>query len=79
MIGDPPVVFMNDPTSGFDPESKRYLWQIIAARQRGGQALVLASHELVLNVFLFERLKIIIILHFQTVWMRLKRFVIVWP
>ncbi|VVC36008.1 Hypothetical protein CINCED_3A013120 [Cinara cedri] len=46
LIGDPPVVFLDEPTSGVDPVSRRNLWQLLAASQRGGQAVVLTSHSM---------------------------------
>lgn len=29
MVGRPPVVFLDEPTTGLDPENKRQLWDII--------------------------------------------------
>lgn len=46
LIGDPPVVFLDEPTSGVDPVARRNLWQLLAASQRGGQAVILTSHRL---------------------------------
>ncbi|XP_026811930.1 ATP-binding cassette sub-family A member 3-like isoform X2 [Rhopalosiphum maidis] len=46
LIGDPPVVFLDEPTSGVDPVARRNLWQLLAASQRGGQAVVLTSHSM---------------------------------
>lgn len=45
LIGDPPVVFLDEPTSGVDPVARRNLWQLLAISQRGGQAIVLTSHR----------------------------------
>jgi len=45
LIGDPPVVFLDEPTSGVDPVARRNLWQLLAASRRGGQAIVLTSHR----------------------------------
>jgi len=47
LIGDPPIVFLDEPTSGVDPASRRNLWKLLAASQKGGQAIVLTSHRLV--------------------------------
>lgn len=49
LIGDPPVVFLDEPTSGVDPVSRRKLWQLLASSQRGGQAVILTSHRLAWN------------------------------
>lgn len=45
LIGDPPVVFLDEPTSGVDPTSRRNLWQLLSASQKRGQAIILASHR----------------------------------
>lgn len=45
LIGDPPVVFLDEPTSGVDPTTKRNLWRILAGKRRTGQAFVLTSHR----------------------------------
>lgn len=29
MVGQPPVIFLDEPTTGLDPENKRQLWDII--------------------------------------------------
>ncbi|CAH1731091.1 unnamed protein product [Aphis gossypii] len=46
LIGDPPVVFLDEPTSGVDPLARRNLWKLLAASQRDGQAIVLTSHSM---------------------------------
>ncbi|KAF0758973.1 ATP-binding cassette sub-family A member 3-like [Aphis craccivora] len=46
LIGDPPVVFLDEPTSGVDPMARRNLWKLLTASQRDGQAIVLTSHSM---------------------------------
>lgn len=50
LIGDPPLVFLDEPTSGVDPAAKRNLWKLLAANQKQGQAIVLSSHRLAYSV-----------------------------
>lgn len=45
LIGDPPVIFLDEPTSGVDPVSRRNLWKLLADSQRSGQAVILTSHR----------------------------------
>jgi len=45
LIGDPPVVFLDEPTSGVDPVARRNIWKLLATSQRDGQAIVLTSHR----------------------------------
>ncbi|XP_046662414.1 phospholipid-transporting ATPase ABCA1-like isoform X2 [Homalodisca vitripennis] len=46
LIGDPPVVFLDEPTTGVDPVARRNLWDVLARCQKSGQAIVLTSHSM---------------------------------
>lgn len=45
-IGNPEVVFLDEPTTGVDPVSRRQLWGVVQARLWAGQAVVLTSHSM---------------------------------
>lgn len=45
MIGSPSVVFLDEPTTGLDPQSKRHVWKCISAFQKG-RAMVLTTHDM---------------------------------
>jgi len=45
LIGDPPVVFLDEPTSGENAVSRRQFWKIIASLRDTGQAIILTSHR----------------------------------
>jgi ATP-binding cassette subfamily A (ABC1) protein 3 len=30
MIGNPPIVFLDEPSTGMDPEARRFMWNIIS-------------------------------------------------
>ncbi len=30
MIGNPPIVFLDEPSTGVDPKAKRFMWQIVS-------------------------------------------------
>jgi ABC-type multidrug transport system ATPase subunit len=30
LIGNPPVILLDEPSAGMDPESRRFMWQVIA-------------------------------------------------
>jgi len=45
LIGDPPVVFLDEPTSGMDAVSRRQIWKVIASLRDAGQAIILTSHR----------------------------------
>ncbi|KAJ9595471.1 hypothetical protein L9F63_013335, partial [Diploptera punctata] len=44
LIGDPPIVFLDEPTSGVDPVARRNLWTVLTNIQKSGQSVVLTSH-----------------------------------
>lgn len=45
LIGGPPLVFLDEPTAGVDPVSRRKLWNILTHCQHKGQAIILTSHR----------------------------------
>nr|CAD7402680.1 unnamed protein product [Timema poppensis] len=46
LIGDPPLVFMDEPTSGMDPKARRFLWSCISDVVASGRSVVLTSHSM---------------------------------
>jgi len=44
LIGRPDVVFLDEPTTGLDPQSRRALWSIILSLKEHGRAIILSSH-----------------------------------
>ena len=45
LIGDPKVVFLDEPTAGMDPESRHQLWDLIT-EMKSGRTVVLTSHHM---------------------------------
>ena len=46
LIGDPKIVFLDEPTSGMDPYSRRFTWNILQ-NARKGRIMVLTTHFMV--------------------------------
>jgi ABC-2 type transport system ATP-binding protein len=46
IIGRPDLLFLDEPTTGFDPEARREFWQLIRDLQAGGTTIVLTTHYL---------------------------------
>lgn len=46
LIGDPPVIYLDEPTTGMDPATKRYLWDAICRVRDNGKCVVLTSHSM---------------------------------
>lgn len=45
LIGDPPLIMLDEPTSGVDPVARRNLWDILGVLRKSGQSIVLTSHR----------------------------------
>ncbi|XP_042638708.1 phospholipid-transporting ATPase ABCA7 [Orycteropus afer afer] len=46
LVGDPAVVFLDEPTTGMDPRARRFLWNSLLAVVREGRSVVLTSHSM---------------------------------
>jgi len=44
LVGRPDVLFLDEPTTGLDPQSRRQLWGVIEAFKAGGGTVVLTTH-----------------------------------
>jgi ABC-2 type transport system ATP-binding protein len=44
LVGNPKILFLDEPTTGLDPQSRRQLWDIIRNFQRGGGTVLLTTH-----------------------------------
>ncbi|XP_075638015.1 ABC transporter A family member 1 isoform X2 [Castanea sativa] len=48
MIGDPPIVILDEPSTGMDPLAKRFMWEVISrlSTRRGKTAVILTTHSM---------------------------------
>jgi ABC-2 type transport system ATP-binding protein len=44
LIQDPPLIFLDEPTSGVDPALRRYFWDMIVEMSREGKTIMVTSH-----------------------------------
>ena len=44
LIGDPELVFLDEPTTGLDPQSRLQLWDVVETFKRGGRSVLLTTH-----------------------------------
>jgi ABC-2 type transport system ATP-binding protein len=58
IVGRPEVLFLDEPTTGFDPSARRTAWEVISALVRGGLTLLLTTHYLEEARALTERILI---------------------
>ena len=67
LIGDPKLLFLDEPTTGLDPQSRRELWTIISDFREAGGTVLLTTHymdeaeRLCDRVAIFDRGKILAI------------------
>jgi ABC-type multidrug transport system ATPase subunit len=45
LIGDPPVIILDEPSTGMDPSAKRYMWSVIASLSRA-HTVILTTHSM---------------------------------
>ena len=47
MVGDPVVIFLDEPTTGLDPENRRQLWDILSTQKKKyNRSMVLTTHSM---------------------------------
>ncbi|HYM66759.1 MAG TPA: ABC transporter ATP-binding protein, partial [Patescibacteria group bacterium] len=44
LVNDPPLLFLDEPTTGLDPQARRSLWEMIENLRREGRSIVLTTH-----------------------------------
>lgn len=48
MIGNPPIVFMDEPSTGMDPKARRFMWTVIStiSTKRKHSSILLTTHSM---------------------------------
>jgi ABC-2 type transport system ATP-binding protein len=59
LIGDPALLFLDEPTTGLDPQSRRQLWEIIGQCRLQGRTTLLTTHYMEEAERLCDRVAII--------------------
>ena len=44
LVGDPDLLFLDEPTTGLDPQARRQLWDLIDAFKQAGRTILLTTH-----------------------------------
>ena len=60
IIGSPELIFLDEPTTGFDPEARRAFWNLIRTLRDEGATIVLTTHYLDEAEALADRVAVII-------------------
>jgi len=59
LVGNPRILFLDEPTTGLDPQSRRQLWDIIRGVQQRGGTVLLTTHYMDEAERLCDRLAIV--------------------
>jgi ABC-2 type transport system ATP-binding protein len=59
LVGDPELIFLDEPTTGFDPAARRNAWETIRSLKRLGKTVLLTTHYLDEAQALADRVAII--------------------
>ena len=65
LVAEPPIIFLDEPSTGVDPVARRNLWRIIQRIQSAGQSVILTSHSMEECEALCDRLAIMVNGQFQ--------------
>ena len=59
LVGDPELLFLDEPTTGFDPQARHAFWDVIRALSGGGVTVLLTTHYLDEAAALADRVAVI--------------------
>jgi ABC-2 type transport system ATP-binding protein len=59
LIGDPEIVFLDEPTTGFDPTARRAAWEVIAGLRQLGKTIFLTTHYMDEAEYLADRISVL--------------------
>jgi ABC-2 type transport system ATP-binding protein len=59
LVGDPDFLFLDEPTTGLDPQARRQLWELIEEFKRSGRTILLTTHYMEEAERLCDRVAII--------------------
>jgi len=59
LVGDPRLLFLDEPTTGLDPQARRQLWELITEFKRLGKTIVLTTHYMDEAEILCDRVAIV--------------------
>ena len=59
VVGDPDLIFLDEPTTGFDPSARRQAWDLVRALRGFGKTIVLTTHYMDEAQVLADRIAVI--------------------
>ena len=59
LIGDPELIFLDEPTTGFDPSARRTAWEVVAGLRQLGKTIFLTTHYMDEAEYLADRITVL--------------------
>jgi ABC-2 type transport system ATP-binding protein len=59
LVGDPDLIFLDEPTTGFDPSARRAAWEVVRNMRALGKTIVLTTHYMDEAQYLADRICVI--------------------
>ena len=59
LVGDPELLFLDEPTTGLDPQSRRQTWDIVEGLKARGRTVLLTTHYMEEAARLCDRVAIV--------------------
>jgi ABC-2 type transport system ATP-binding protein len=59
LIGDPELIFLDEPTTGFDPSARRAAWDVVAGLRKLGKTVFLTTHYMDEAEYLADRIAVV--------------------
>ncbi|MGO9278468.1 MAG: ABC transporter ATP-binding protein, partial [Streptosporangiaceae bacterium] len=59
LVGDPELIFLDEPTTGFDPSARRAAWQVVAGLRQLGKTIFLTTHYMDEAEYLADRIAVL--------------------
>ncbi len=44
LVGDPELLFLDEPTTGLDPQARRHVWDVVEGLKHAGRTIILTTH-----------------------------------
>lgn len=58
LVNDPIVLFLDEPTTGLDPQARRNLWELVKQIQASGKTIIITTHYMEEAEYLCDRIAI---------------------
>ncbi len=58
LVNDPRVIFLDEPTTGLDPQARRHIWEIVEGLRERDKTVVLTTHYIEEAEFLCDRVAV---------------------